>query len=204
MRCVPDRKDITHQLHIESIEDNLHNESFVNPALLALQEDLKTLVHNGHEYISAIHGLSLKSVAAVDYNPEKIRASRTEWNKQEHIKLYEETKKIADKLIMVATRLKQFKMESTNAKQLHNIETAIYATLKAIKAIKNIHRDLIDLREAVDEQTISIYDKFVNTQIEISRHLSTIHEEKETNYEQLIMAVELLKKHHQSFIKEVS
>ena len=73
-----------------------------------------------------------------------------------------------------------------------------------MKAIKNIHRDLIDLREAIDGQTISIYEKLVNTQIEISRHLSSIHEEKESNYEQLIMAVELLKKQHQNFISEVS
>jgi hypothetical protein len=146
----------------------------------------------------------LHAVASLDYDPEKIRATRTEWNKQEHIKLYEETKKIADTLIMAATRIKQFKIEPTNAKQLHNIETAIYATLKSIKAIKNIHRDLIDLREAVDKETITLYDRFVNAQIEISRHIVSVEGEKETNYEHLILAIELLKKHHQSFIKEVS
>lgn len=202
--CVPDKKDTTHQLHTESIENNLTNESFVNPALLALQEDLKTLIHFWHEYITSIHWLPLKEIGAIEYDLEKIRTKRHDWNKQEHIKLYEETKTIADKLISICTRLKQFKMEHTNAKELHNIETAIYATLKSIKAIKNIHRDFIDLRESVDEQTISMYEKFVSVQIGISRHLSTIHEDTESNYEQLIMAVDLLKKHHQSFIKQIS
>lgn len=105
---------------------------------------------------------------------------------------------------MISTRLKQFKMESSNVKQLHNIETAIYSTLKSIKAIKNIHRDIIDLREWADEQTINLYEKFVTAQIEISRHLGTLKDDKEANYEQLITAVELLKKHHQWFIKEIS
>ena len=202
MRCVPDKKDVSSALNVENIE--IINQSFVNPTLLALQEDLKTLVQHGHTYITAIHWLPLHAVASLDYDPEKIRAARTEWNKQEHIKLYEETKKIADTLIMAATRIKQFKIEPTNAKQLHNIETAIYATLKAIKAIKNIHRDLIDLREAVDKETITLYDRFVNAQIEISRHIVSVEGEKESNYEHLILAIELLKKHHQTFIKEVS
>jgi hypothetical protein len=95
-------------------------------------------------------------------------------------------------------------MESSNTKQLHNIETAIYSTLKAIKAIKNIHRDLVDLRESIDEKTIRIYEQFVSNQIEISRHLSNIEDDKESNYEQLIRAVEVLKKHHQEFIKQLS
>ncbi len=201
---MPDKNESTHKLHVESIENNLTNASFVNPALLALQEDLKTLVEKGHVYITAIHGLPLAEVGSIEYNLENIRKARFDRNKAEHIKQYEETKSIADKLIMICSRLKQFKMESANTKQLHNIETAIYATLKAIKAIKNIHRDLIDLREAIDEQTINIYDTFVTAQIEISRQLSMVAEDKETNYEQLIRSVELLKKHHQQFIKEVS
>lgn len=204
IRCVPDKKDTSNALHIDSIEANLDNESFFGPALLALQEDLKTLVHKGHEYITEIHGIPLKEISWVEYNLESILAKRLDRNKAQHISHYEETKKIADKLIIVCTRLKQFKMDSVASKQLHNIETAIYSTLKSMKAIKNIHRDLIDLREAIDDQTISIYEKLVNTQIEISRHLSSIHEEKESNYEQLIMAVELLKKQHQNFISEVS
>lgn len=204
IRCVPSKKDTSHQLHIESIENNITNESFVNPALLALQEDVKTLLQSGHKYITAIHWLHLQQLSWVEYDPDKIRSSRFERDKQDHIKLYEETKKVADKLIMISTRLKQFKMESSNVKQLHNIETAIYSTLKSIKAIKNIHRDIIDLREWADEQTINLYEKFVTAQIEISRHLGTLKDDKEANYEQLITAVELLKKHHQWFIKEIS
>lgn len=63
MRCVPDKKDTSNALHIDSIEANLDNESFFGPALLALQEDLKTLVHKGHEYITEIHGIPLKEIS---------------------------------------------------------------------------------------------------------------------------------------------
>lgn len=206
IRCVPTKKDTTHQLHIENIENNLTDASFVNPALLALQEDVKTLLHSGHKYITAIYGLDLQQIGGIEYNLEKIRTSRFERNKQDHIKHYEETKTIADKLILLSSRLKQFNMESNSVKQLHDLETAIYSTLKSIKAIKNIHRNLIDLRESVDGQATSLYEQFVTTQIEISRHLCILKDDKDdkdTNYEQLITAVQILKKHHQSFIKEI-
>gem|GEM_PF-3713826 len=95
-------------------------------------------------------------------------------------------------------------MTESSTKQLHNIETSIYSTLKAIKAIKNIRRDLLDLRESSDEQSKKIYEEIVTTQLQISRHLSFIHEEQQGNYEELIRAVEVLKNHHQAFIKHIS
>jgi hypothetical protein len=53
MRCVPDKKNVSSALNVENIE--IINQSFVNPTLLALQEDLKTLIQHGHTYITAIH-----------------------------------------------------------------------------------------------------------------------------------------------------
>lgn len=107
-------------------------------------------------------------------------------------------------MLLVVSRLKQFKMSDASASQLHNIETSIYSTLKAIKAIKNIRRDLLDLRESEDEQSKMIFEQIVSTQLQISRHLSFVHEWEAGNYEELIRAVEVLKAHHQAFIKHIS
>lgn len=203
-RCVPDKKDLTNSLHVENIQGNLRNGSFVNPTLLALHEDSKLLLRTSHHYISYIYGISHKQLEAKEFSKETVRATPINREKQEHIKLYEQSKKIADTLLLVCARCKQFKMDPANAKQLHNIETTIYSTLKAIKAIKNIRRDLIDLREATEPASISLYNQCVLTQIDIGRHLINIHDDKADIYEELILAVELLKKHHAAFISEVS
>jgi phosphate:Na+ symporter len=204
IRAVPDKKDTTPKLHIESVEKNLTNASFVNPALLALQEDCKNLVYKGHEYVTFINGLTINTMNDQTKTPQDSINARIEWNKQTHITMYETTREIAEKLLIIATRIKQFTMEATNAKLLHNIETTVYSTLKAMKAIKNIHRDMIDLREAVDPTSKDLYTKFLEAQGAMSRHLAFVKTDLTSNYEHLIQAVQILKKHHATIIQEIT
>jgi phosphate:Na+ symporter len=201
--CVPDKKESITKLRIESVENNLNNEAFVNPAILALQEDAKTLVAVGHTYVAYINGLSIETIGDKTLEKWAILNKRLEWNKQNHIAMYQKTKEIADKLLIITLRLKQFTLEKTNAKLLHNIETTIYSTLKSIKAIKNIHRDMIDFRESIDVQTNAQYSKFLDAQIQISRHLMHVNSDASSNYEHMIHAMWLLKQHHQTIIQEM-
>lgn len=202
--AVPHKKDEGSKLQIESIQQNITQAWFLNPALMALHEDVKTLATQGHAYISFIYWITLKHLHGDDFTPEKVFSSLKGRDKQEHIKLYEETKKTADTLLLAVSQLKQFKMEKSNAKQLHDIETSIYSTLKATKAIKNIHADIVDLRETIDPEVADMYHHLVATQITIGRHLNNVRDDQASNYEELILAVETLKKHHKTFIKQMS
>jgi hypothetical protein len=64
--------------------------------------------------------------------------------------MYEKTQAVAEQLLFFIMRLKEMNIDSAQAQQIHNIETTIYSVLKAIKSIKNIRSNLIDMKESVD------------------------------------------------------
>lgn len=59
-----------------------------------------------------------------------------------------------------------------------------------MKAIKNIHRDVLDFREGDNELAKSLYQQIKTMQLHVSRTLTMISEDNTNNYEKLISATD--------------
>lgn len=193
------------KLHIESSEDGSNSTQMSLPKLYALQEDTKTLIDHAflyNSYVFAIHGHDLMG----DFiDSDALIKKMNTRDKEHHIKLYHDTKIIADKLLSYTLPLKQ-QINGTMIEPFSRIERSINDSLKSIKSIKNIYRDIQNLAESNNPVLQDIYKQLVENSIHLYRHIAIIidrHYDAE-NLEELSAALEKIKLYHSHFVDELS
>jgi len=207
-KLLPDRED-AHILHIDSLNHTIPlNESYIGPYLVSLEEDMKMLIDVTMEYTQYIYGLKSKLLAAKGFDEKTIRKSLLIRNKSTHIEQYETVRSMADKLFAAVLQLKGMKKSQENVQQLRHLDNTIASCLKAIKATKNIHRDLLDLRESDESAFQNLYEKLFATQITFYRHIYVSMEKVDTSRFETLSQAFLLMKHFQQesrqFISKLS
>lgn len=120
-------------------------------------EDSKDLILKTVEYTTFIYGIPRKQLQTKELAANMLKKSLLPRDKKHHIALYEHLKSMADIMLQAVLRLKPMTVGKDNTIQLHHIETVIYSCLKSIKATKNIHHELIDLRESIDPSLQKLY-----------------------------------------------
>lgn len=196
-RLLPDHED-AHILHIDSLNHTIPlRESYISPYLAALTEDMKMLIEGTLQYTEYIYGLKPKLLETKDLTEEIAGTHLLKRNKATHIDQYEVVKTMADKLFAAVLQLKGMKKNQESVQQLRHIDKTIASCLKAVKATKNIRRDLLDLRESDETVFKQLYEKLLATQVSFYRYLyRSMGEYDMSKFESLSQAL-LLMKHFQ-------
>lgn len=199
---VPDRKDEKNKLHIQQLEANQQSQSFVWAQTLALDADSKDLLEKTIAYTGYIYGISWEKCKPLEFNADVVLATPIAWRKQEHIHQYEQIKNDSDIMLTALLHLKSLKKGKDNALQVHHIETTLYSCIKAIKAIKNIRHELIDLRETMDPKLQQLFKQSVEMLIVFYRHLANVTQRHNSvvAYEELTHAFGVIKHIHAEFM----
>ncbi len=153
-------------------------------------------------YTSYIYGINWEHCKHLEFDPEAVTKTLLPWKKQEHIHQYEKIKQDSDIMITALLHLKSLKKGKDNALQLRHIETSLYSCLKAIKAIKNIRHELVDLRESMDPKLQLLFKKTLEMLVIYYRHIANVTQRHNTvvGYDELYSAFGVIKRLHTEFM----
>lgn len=86
------------------------------------------------------------------------------------------------------------KKSQENVYKIRHIDKTIACCLKSSKATKNIHRDILDLRESADPTLSQLYTNLLATSISFYKHIYTcIDQEEQSKFDTLSQAFLLMR-----------
>lgn len=191
-RIVPEKKDQETRLKIleATIAGHKKDTDFAGAQLYALHEDGKVLIDHAALYNAYLFGRDMKNIH--EGKNEKTDIKSVSRDKAKHKEMYMEAKRISDIMFEHLLPIQQEKLPKDARKVSEHVETTIYSATKSIKSIKNIYRDIQNLKDAESTTLQDIYTTFSEQAKEFYIHVAHItdREYNKENFRELKVALE--------------
>lgn len=137
--------------------------TLVVPKVAALVHDLQPFITSALIYCGYLFVPS-KPLTHESIDQWQKKNASIDYEKSVHIQLYEETKTIANNLLLVLESIDISSVGTEEKEQLALIERIILLTLRANKSIKNIHHDRLDMLQ-YDDPAMEAYCRNIVTTV---------------------------------------
>jgi len=196
---IPSKASDSDNLRIHQLNGNNTDETFGKASLYALQEDSKTLIDKAFAYCVYVFGIDQKDLHEDSYSLDLVMKWIAKWNKDEHKKMYTETKKVWDALYQHILPVKE-------SQDISAVDNTVHDALRAVKSIKNVYHNIQDLKQAESKELKELYNTLLTHAITVSSHIAAItdREYSAENFQELTAAQKDLQQFHSTFIEQLT
>ncbi len=202
-RITPARKEKSQQLKVLDATITWQSNAiwFASAKLYALHEDCKFLIDHVATYNAYLFWRNMQQLHEVGEKTDPVS-----WDKNAHREMYAQMKWITDIMYEHLLPLKQEKLPPEVRKMSEQVEVTISNAYKSSKSIKNIYRDVQNLKWADNHTLKEIYSAFSHQAKELYLHVAAITDREHTieNFEELKEVVAKITKYHYGFVEMIS
>lgn len=204
-RIVKIKKNDTQALRITQIPET-NDEAFSQAALIALEEDTKTLIDQAMHYNTYLLGLTQDHIKEGTEAYTAIPKNLEDRNKEYHVSLYDKAKDTGNILLSHLLKLKELPMSDDAAQTTSSIDKTIHAVFRSLKSTKNIYHDVQELKGTTDKKLQELYKTLFIHVTWVYQHVATITDRTywSENFVKLTAAATELSAFHTAFIEQLS
>lgn len=203
---IPAKKKDVVTLHVEQAAVRITDPSFNLPKLYALHEDAKSLIDKVYEYNLYTFGIEAARMFTTEYEYTQAIKEISRRQKETHKQQYYELKHIWNTMLEYLVPLRMEKLWKSDGELVHHIEKAIHFCFRSAKSMKNIYRNLQEIKQSHNSSIEDIYHEILTYSFDLYRNMAMIldREYESEDFEELSISFEKIKGYHKTFLEKIT